>query len=148
MSVSPDDCTRCHYIPHHAVRKDSPTTLICIVNDCSCHQSRVQPSLNDCLLSGDPQLNDLGCIICNSDAILLEFALTLRKCSSISGYIRMTEIGPNFCGWPITQKVSSKMRDLLFGAVCTFHEECHSTLPSALVQIQYSTTHAYQPVCG
>ena len=59
----PADTTRCHYIPHHAVHKDSPTTPIRIVYDCSCHQSRDQPSLNDCLLSGDPQLNDLCCII-------------------------------------------------------------------------------------
>ena len=59
----PADMTRCHYIPHHAVHKDSPITPIRIVYDCSCHQSRDQPSLNDCLLSGDPQLNDLCCII-------------------------------------------------------------------------------------
>ena len=25
-----------HYIPHHPVRKESSTTLICIVYDCSC----------------------------------------------------------------------------------------------------------------
>ena len=59
----PDHCKKCHYIPHHAVRKDSTTTPIRIVYDCSCHQSRDQPSLNDCLLSGDPQLNDLCCIL-------------------------------------------------------------------------------------
>ena len=59
----PADHTKGHYIPHHAVRKDSLTTPIRIVYDCSCHQSRDQPSLNDCLLSGDPQLNDLCCII-------------------------------------------------------------------------------------
>ena len=59
----PVDHTKGHYIPHHAVRKDSLTTPIRIVYDCSCHQSRDQPSLNDCLLSGDPQLNDLYYII-------------------------------------------------------------------------------------
>ena len=37
--------TRCHYIPHHAVKKDSQTTPIRIVYDCSCHQSKDQPSL-------------------------------------------------------------------------------------------------------
>ena len=59
----PADTTKCHYIPHHAVHKDSQTTPIRIVYDCSCHQSRNQPSLNDCLLTADPQLNDLCCII-------------------------------------------------------------------------------------
>ena len=34
---NPTDHTKCHYIPHHAVRKDSQTTPIRIVYDCSCH---------------------------------------------------------------------------------------------------------------
>jgi len=59
----PDNTANCHYIPHHAVRKDSPTTPLRIVYDCSCRQSKSLPSLNDCLLSGDPQLNDLCSIM-------------------------------------------------------------------------------------
>ena len=55
----PADHRKGHYIPHHAVRKDSLTTLIRIVYDYSCHQLRDQPCLNDCLLIDDPQLNDL-----------------------------------------------------------------------------------------
>ena len=55
--------TRCHYIPHHPVHKESSTTPIRIVYDCSCQQGRDQPSLNDCLLTGEPLLNDLCCII-------------------------------------------------------------------------------------
>ena len=47
-----DDQTNVHYIPHHVVEKDSPTTPICIVFDCSCRQSSGYPSLNDCLLIG------------------------------------------------------------------------------------------------
>ena len=39
--------TSCHYIPHHPVRKESSTTSICIVFDCSCHYGQDQPSLND-----------------------------------------------------------------------------------------------------
>ena len=60
---SPTDPMKCHYIPQHAIRKYSQTTLIRIVYDCSCHQSKDQPSLNDCLLTGDSQLNDICCII-------------------------------------------------------------------------------------
>ena len=44
-----------HYIPHHAVHKDSSTTPIRIVYDCSCRQSKHHPSSNDCLMVGPPQ---------------------------------------------------------------------------------------------
>ncbi|KAK3734083.1 hypothetical protein QZH41_000760 [Actinostola sp. cb2023] len=57
----------CHYIPHHAVRKDSTTTPIRNVYDCSFKQ-RTHPSLNDCLQPGPPLLNDLT-------GILLRFRL-------------------------------------------------------------------------
>ena len=53
----------CHYIPHHAARKNSSTTPLQIVYDCSCQQSKKHPSLNDCLHTGEPQLNDLCSII-------------------------------------------------------------------------------------
>ena len=52
-----------HYIPHHAVEKDSPTTPIRIVFDCSCRQSSNHPSLNDCLEIGTPCSNDLCSIL-------------------------------------------------------------------------------------
>jgi len=57
-----------HYIPHHPVRKNSPTTPIRIVYNCSCRQSLKHASLNDCLMVGDPALTDLT-------AILLRFRL-------------------------------------------------------------------------
>ena len=51
--------SHCHFIPHHPVHKDSTTTPIRIVYDCSCHQSANYPSLNDCLQVGPPFINDL-----------------------------------------------------------------------------------------
>lgn len=57
-----------HYIPHHPVWKNSPTTPIRIVYNCSCRQSQQHASLNDCLMVGSPPLID----ICN---ILLRFRL-------------------------------------------------------------------------
>jgi hypothetical protein len=49
---------KCHYIPHHAVEKNSSTTPIRIVYDCSC-KSSTSRSLNDCLLAGPPLQNDI-----------------------------------------------------------------------------------------
>ena len=47
------------YIPHHGVKKESSTTPVRIVYDCSCRQTPYDPSLNDCLESSPPDLNDL-----------------------------------------------------------------------------------------
>ena len=55
-----------HYIQHHAAKKDSLTTPICIVYNCSCQESSVKPSLNDCLMSVLPMLNNLTRIIARS----------------------------------------------------------------------------------
>jgi hypothetical protein len=52
-----------HYIPHHPVKKESATTPIRIVYDCSCRKSQNSPSLNDCLESTPPILNDLASIL-------------------------------------------------------------------------------------
>ena len=52
-----------HYIPHHHVSKDSKTTRIRIVYDCSCRLSPNYPSLNDCLEIGRSLVNDLCSIL-------------------------------------------------------------------------------------
>ena len=50
-------------IPHHPVKKESSTTPIRIVYDCSCKQTSDSPNLNECLHSGPPSLNDLCAIL-------------------------------------------------------------------------------------
>ncbi|XP_006815922.1 uncharacterized protein LOC100369222 [Saccoglossus kowalevskii] len=60
--VKDDDNTRGHYLPHHSVKKDSITTPIRVVYDCS-YKSRDSPSLNDCLETGPSLLNDLTSIL-------------------------------------------------------------------------------------
>ena len=52
-----------HYIPHHHVSKESKTTPIRIVYDCSCRLSANHPSLNDCLEIGPSLVNDLCSIL-------------------------------------------------------------------------------------
>ena len=52
-----------HYIPHHHLSKDSKTTPIRIVYDCSCKLSGNHPSLNDCLEIGPSLVNDLCSIL-------------------------------------------------------------------------------------
>ncbi|XP_052271452.1 uncharacterized protein LOC127872161 [Dreissena polymorpha] len=54
---------RIHYIPNHGVKKDSATTPIRIVYDCSCRQVTGSASLNDCLMSTPPELNDLTLLL-------------------------------------------------------------------------------------
>ncbi|XP_063418257.1 uncharacterized protein LOC134701045 [Mytilus trossulus] len=63
-----DEKSKIHYIPHHAVRKDSTTTPIRVVFDCSCKATPESSSLNDCLMTTPPNLNDLV-------GILLRFRL-------------------------------------------------------------------------
>ena len=53
----------CHYIPHHAVSKDSPTTPLRIVYNCSARTSKEVPSLNDCLMKGPAITEKLGDIL-------------------------------------------------------------------------------------
>ena len=52
-----------HYIPHHAVAKDSPTTPLRIVYNCSAKASKDVPSLNDCLMKGPAITEKLGDIL-------------------------------------------------------------------------------------
>ena len=52
-----------HYIPHHHVNKDSKTTPIRIVYDCSCQIFDNHPNLNDCLEVGPSLANDLCSIL-------------------------------------------------------------------------------------
>ena len=58
-----DEAANVHYLPHHPVKKDSLTTPIRIVYDCSCRGSNGVASLNDCLSVGPPFLNNLCAIL-------------------------------------------------------------------------------------
>ena len=53
----------CHYIPHHGVHKDSVTTPFRIVYDCNSREAKHLASLNDCLETGPPFLQQLPTIL-------------------------------------------------------------------------------------
>ncbi|CAC5409719.1 unnamed protein product [Mytilus coruscus] len=52
-----------HYIPHHHVAKESSTTPMGIVYGCSCKDGRGNQSLNECLESHPPVMNDITGIL-------------------------------------------------------------------------------------
>ena len=62
------DSESAQYTPDHGMKKESSTTPVRIVYDCSFRQSPHDPSLNECLASTPPDLNDFS-------GILLRFRL-------------------------------------------------------------------------
>jgi len=117
----PDVTTSCTM---HAVLKDSSTTPVHIVYDCSCHQAKNKPSLNDCLLTGQPQLNDLC-------SIILRFRLhPVGICTDIEKVFLNIQLHENDRGWtrflwlsdpqdPNSEFVTYRFRVVLFGAMCS-----------------------------
>ncbi|XP_066946071.1 uncharacterized protein [Macrobrachium rosenbergii] len=65
----------CHYLAHHGVRKDSATTPIRIVFDCSLRQGKEGLSLKDCLWTGPHITTDLL-------KVLLQFRTNTFACVS------------------------------------------------------------------
>ncbi|XP_065896035.1 uncharacterized protein [Dysidea avara] len=61
--VNDDTADDVHYLPHHPVKKESATTPIRIVYDCSCHGGGKLASLNDCLTMRPPFLSNLSAIL-------------------------------------------------------------------------------------
>jgi len=92
--VSRDKSTSFHYILHHPVRKESLTTSICIVYDCSCKQS---PDFNDCLNPGPPFLNDLCAIFLRFRQHNIAFSSDIEKAFL---HIHLTGILLAFSGFP------------------------------------------------
>ena len=61
--VNDDTTNDVHYLPHHPVKKDSLTTPIRIIYDCSCRGSGQSASLNDYLIAGPLFLYNLCAIL-------------------------------------------------------------------------------------
>ncbi|XP_048590376.1 uncharacterized protein LOC125573710 [Nematostella vectensis] len=76
---NPDPSDHAHHTPHHHVKKESSTTPIPIVFDCSCHQTPSTPSLNDCLEVGSPYLADMGSILVRFRAHPIAISTDIEK---------------------------------------------------------------------
>ena len=115
---------QCHYIPHHSVWKDSPTTPLRTVYDCSCQQSKEQPSLNECLHTGEPQLNDLCSIILHFRLHPIGFCTDIEKAflhiwlhKDDRDWIRFLWLSnPSD---PDSELQTYRFKVVLFGAVCS-----------------------------
>ncbi|XP_053385779.1 uncharacterized protein LOC128550557 [Mercenaria mercenaria] len=111
-------------IPHHPVRKESSTTPIRIVYDCSCKQSSSQPSLNDCLESTAPVLNELTSILMRFR--LKKYAVTTdiekaflhvglqEKDRDVTRFLWLTDPSD-----PKSQLCTYRFKAVLFGATCS-----------------------------
>ncbi|XP_077996706.1 uncharacterized protein LOC144450013 [Glandiceps talaboti] len=122
--VTDDDITHGHYLPHHSVKKDSTTTPIRIVYDCSCTPSKDTPSLNDCLQTGPTLLNDLTAILLrfrlNNIAIVSDIEkafLNVRLDQSDRDFTKFLWLSnPND---PESLFKVYRFKSVLFGAVCS-----------------------------
>jgi hypothetical protein len=123
-----DECTmpdhQVHYIPHHGVIKDSVTTPIRIVFDSSCRQSADKPSLNDCLQSTPPELNDLAGILMrfrqkkyavatDIEKAFLQISLD-EKDRDVTRFLWLSN--PND---PESALMTFRFKSVLFGATCS-----------------------------
>ena len=113
-----------HYIPHHGVKKDSVTTPIRIVYDCSCRQSTDKPSLNDCLKSTPPELNDLAGILIRFR--LNKYAIT-TDIEKAFLHVSLHEKDPDVTRFlwlkvpsnPESSMTTYRFKAVLFGATCS-----------------------------
>jgi len=68
-----------HYLPHLAVAKESKTTPLRIVFDCSAKQGKSANSLNDCLYSGPSLTEKLGKVLLKFRTNPFAFAADISK---------------------------------------------------------------------
>ena len=110
-----------HYLPHLAVIKESKTTPIRIVFDCSAKQDRKSNSLNDCLYSGPSLTEKLGKVLLKFRTNPYAFAADISKAFLRVGLQEDDRDFTRFL-WPKdpldpqSSLVTYRFRSVLFGA--------------------------------
>ena len=113
------------YIPHHGVKKQSVTTPVRIVFGCSCKRNKTSPSLNDCLESIPPEINDLRNIFINFRRHKLAVCADIEKAflqvqleerdRDVTRFLWLTNIND-----PNSELTTYRFfKSVLFGATCS-----------------------------
>ena len=114
----------CHYLAHHAVKKDSSTTPIRIVFDCSAKMSSELPSLNDCLYSGPAMVPELTQILVRFRTGPYAASADIAKAYLMIGLDEKDRDATRFL-WPEdvhdpdSQLSIYRFKAILFGATCS-----------------------------
>ncbi|XP_006824596.1 uncharacterized protein LOC102806229, partial [Saccoglossus kowalevskii] len=144
--VDEDDPLIGHYIPHHGVKKDSVTTPIRVVYDCSCKQGADYPSLNECLQAGPSLINDLPAILLRFRGNRIALTSDIEKAflnvrldiddRKFTKFLWLTDVND-----PNSDFKVYRFKTVLFGAVCSpfilnsvikTHLENNNNIPTAL----------------
>ena len=110
-----------HYIPHHAVLKNSSTTQLRIVYNCSAKASKDVPSLNDCLMKGPALTEKLGDILTTFRTNKFAFSADISKAFLRIGLQEMDSDFTRFL-WlkdpldPKSKIITYRFSSVLFGA--------------------------------
>ena len=115
--VSDYPISNVHYLPHRHVKKESATTPIRIVYDCSCRETASSASLNDCLKIGPPFLNNLCAILLRFRDHRYAFSTDIEKAFL---HVQLHNDDRNFTRflWPTQpEKPDSKLQVYRFAVV-------------------------------
>ena len=118
------DGERCHYLAHHAVKKESHTTPIRVVFDCSAKTSPELPSLNDCLYSGPAMVPELAKILMRFRIGPCAASADITKAFLMIGLDKRDRDATRFL-WPKdvhdpnSQVETFRFKVILFGATCS-----------------------------
>ncbi|XP_070573730.1 uncharacterized protein [Ptychodera flava] len=143
--IQDDNKTEGHYLPHRAVKKDSVTTPIRIVYDCSSKQNADSASLNDCLQTGPSLINDLPAILLRFRANRVAFVSDIEKAflnirleedeRQYTKFLWLSDIRDPESPFDVYQ-----FKSVLFGAACSpfmlnavikTHLESNASIPTA-----------------
>ena len=121
--IEPTSITEhCHYLPHHAVKKDSLTTPIRMVFNCSAKQGK-NPSLNDCLMTGPSLTEKLGNILLRFRTERFAYSADISKAFLRVGLQECDRDYTRFLWYENLEKEGSlatyRFKSVLFGATCS-----------------------------